>query len=354
MRKLTALVLTGVMLTVTQAYAGNGDLIVDGNLGVGTTTSNPADLKLNVIGNSKLGGNATIGRSGGHYDEFTYNVNFTNTADTYSYLRDDYASSIRMGYLGDIEFRTAPWGSANTALTLTNRMIIKQNGDVGIGTTDPKNFKLNVFGNAKLGGNTTIGRSGGHYDEITYNAGFTGTNNTYYYVTNDTAASIRLGYGESIEFRTAPTGPAGTPLFFTDRMKLDADGLNVYGAVKSNGSVLTSDIKFKKNLLPINDSLSKVLNLEGVSYEWKRNEYKDKGFPEGRHYGVIAQEIEKVLPEVVNTAADGTKAVAYTEIIPVLVEAIKEQQALITQQQALIENQQQEISAIKMMIQKIK
>lgn len=48
--------------------------------------------------------------------------------------------------------------------------------------------------------------------------------------------------------------------------------------------------------------------------------------PEGIHYGVIAQEIEKVLPEVVKENTDGSKAVAYTEIIPVLIEAIKEQQ----------------------------
>ncbi len=94
---------------------------------------------------------------------------------------------------------------------------------------------------------------------------------------------------------------------------------------------LTSDVRFKKNIHPLDDSLNKVLKLNGVSYEWKTDEYKDKGFPDGRHYGVIAQEIEKVLPEVVNTGADGAKAVAYTEIIPVLIEAIKEQQKEIEQ-----------------------
>ena len=47
---------------------------------------------------------------------------------------------------------------------------------------------------------------------------------------------------------------------------------------------------------------------------------------------MIAQEIEKVLPEVVDTATDGSKAVAYMEIIPVLIEAIKEQQKEIVQQ----------------------
>jgi hypothetical protein len=94
---------------------------------------------------------------------------------------------------------------------------------------------------------------------------------------------------------------------------------------------LTSDARFKRNLLPIDSALGKVLSLNGLSFEWRVEEYKDKGFPEGRHYGVIAQEIEKVLPEVVKERPDGSKSVAYMEIIPVLIEAIKEQQKEIEQ-----------------------
>jgi hypothetical protein len=89
----------------------------------------------------------------------------------------------------------------------------------------------------------------------------------------------------------------------------------------------TSDSKFKKNKKKIDSSLDKVLQLEGVSFEFKKDEYPDNGFPDGRHYGVIAQELEKVLPEAVKEDSDGSKAVAYAEIIPVLIEAIKEQQA---------------------------
>lgn len=107
--------------------------------------------------------------------------------------------------------------------------------------------------------------------------------------------------------------------------------LDVAGTIATNGSPITSDVRFKKNIEPIADSLTKVLKLDGVSYEWKTEEYADKGFEKGRHYGVIAQEIEKVLPDVVNTRPDGSKNVAYTEIIPVLIEAIKEQQKQIEQ-----------------------
>ena len=87
------------------------------------------------------------------------------------------------------------------------------------------------------------------------------------------------------------------------------------------------------------------MNIKGVSFEWKTSEYKDKGFPAGRHYGVIAQEVEKILPEIVREGPNGEKAVSYTELVPVLTEAIKEQQkqieSLRSEVKALQESMQQ-------------
>jgi hypothetical protein len=108
------------------------------------------------------------------------------------------------------------------------------------------------------------------------------------------------------------------------------------GQFIANQFQITSDAKFKKDLQSIHNPLDKVIKMNGISYEWKRVEYSDMNFPQGRHYGVIAQEMEKVLPEVVNTASDGTKSVAYPEIIPVLIEAIKEQQKEIEQLKKII------------------
>ena len=69
------------------------------------------------------------------------------------------------------------------------------------------------------------------------------------------------------------------------------------------------------------------MGLRGVRFRWKTEEYADRGFPEGEHFGVIAQEAEEVLPEIVKDSADGEKAVAYAEIIPVLIESIRELKA---------------------------
>jgi hypothetical protein len=69
------------------------------------------------------------------------------------------------------------------------------------------------------------------------------------------------------------------------------------------------------------------MDLHGVSFEWDSSSNPDKQFPQGRHYGVIAQEVEQVVPEVVMEGAQGEKAVSYTELVPILIEAVKELKA---------------------------
>lgn len=86
--------------------------------------------------------------------------------------------------------------------------------------------------------------------------------------------------------------------------------------------------------------LEKALSLKGRSYEFKRDEFAKEKFPEGRHFGVIAQELEKELPGLVVTRPDGKKAVEYYEIVPILIEAVKEQQKI-------IDSQKKEIGEVK-------
>ena len=73
----------------------------------------------------------------------------------------------------------------------------------------------------------------------------------------------------------------------------------------------------KKN---IENALEKVESLNGVEFDW--NDKQD--VYEGHDIGVIAQEVEKILPEIVNTRDNGYKAVKYEKLVPLLIEAIKE------------------------------
>jgi hypothetical protein len=100
--------------------------------------------------------------------------------------------------------------------------------------------------------------------------------------------------------------------------------LYVNGTAYATGGWQPSDVRLKTDLRAIDDALGKVMCLNGVSFRWRTEEYGDRGFPPGRHYGLVAQEVEEVLPEVVGSGPNDEKALAYSELIPVLVESIKQ------------------------------
>src|SRR5690554_6413115 len=100
----------------------------------------------------------------------------------------------------------------------------------------------------------------------------------------------------------------------------------------------SSDIRFKTDIDSIQDPLKKVSSLKGISFNWKHSGFPDRHFPEGRHIGVIAQEVEKILPEVIRTDKDGYKSVAYDKLSAILIEAVKEQQKIIERQENKIDS----------------
>jgi hypothetical protein len=66
--------------------------------------------------------------------------------------------------------------------------------------------------------------------------------------------------------------------------------------------------------------------MQGVRYNWRQTEFPELNFSEGEQIGLIAQDLEKILPELVTTGPDGYKSVSYEKLTPVLIEAVKEQQ----------------------------
>jgi hypothetical protein len=111
-------------------------------------------------------------------------------------------------------------------------------------------------------------------------------------------------------------------------MTFDGSTLAVTGAITATGDVtafFTSDKNLKQNIVNIDNSLDKVSKLNGVYYNWTKEALeKNKHLVDEKEVGVIAQDVEAVLPELVATREDGSKAVRYERLCAVLIESVKE------------------------------
>ena len=118
--------------------------------------------------------------------------------------------------------------------------------------------------------------------------------------------------------KTTATSPGTTNPNYT---------LHVNGTAYCTTGWSGSDERWKKNIESLENSLGKVIHLHGVSYDWRIDEYPDQGFTEGRQIGLVAQDVEEIIPEIVHTNDDGYKSISYDKLAAVLVEAVKELKA---------------------------
>ncbi|MDP1845196.1 MAG: tail fiber domain-containing protein [Candidatus Moranbacteria bacterium] len=142
--------------------------------------------------------------------------------------------------------------------------------------------------------------------------------NTGYYV--DPASTSRMNYGVFDNIYSYSWIQA--PIFYDANNTgyyVDPASTTVLNVVYANQYNCMSDINLKKDIKPINDALNKVLSIKGVSFTWK-----DEEMGTGNQVGVIAQDVEKVLPEVVTTNEQGLKAVDYSKLTPLIIESIKD------------------------------
>ena len=106
--------------------------------------------------------------------------------------------------------------------------------------------------------------------------------------------------------------------------------LHVQGAVYATGDITafyTSDQRLKKDVIRIDDALERVRWLNGVEFTWDKEaieKLENVGPKPDKDIGLIAQDVEKVFPQAVTLREDGYKAVDYSKLVPVLIEAIKE------------------------------
>jgi hypothetical protein len=253
----------------------------------------------------------------------------------------------------------------------TNAFVLgNTSAQVGIGTSQPQTALhiSSAVSGTTLSLQSTVGGLGNkvNLDYQTYSGGA----GTTLYPGARIQASDDNSFSANLLFYTKTPGANTNAL--VERMRILSTGnvgiggclapaypLHVVGdiassaTIRSTNAIVTgaisgcSDLRYKKDITQLPNALQNILKLNGVHFYWKTNEFKEKNFSLNRQIGFIAQEIEKIYPEVVLTDVDGYKAVDYSKITPILVEAMKEQQDLINAQKILLEEQQKLVNQLK-------
>jgi Chaperone of endosialidase len=208
--------------------------------------------------------------------------------------------------------------------SLVSLLKVDNDGNVGIGTENPSE-KLVVktttgnYGLIHTNGSIILGTYVGGTSSY---GGWIGTksNHPLMFFTNNGGAQMALMQNGNIGIGTVYPNYK----------------LQVSGVAAANDFVNMSDARLKKDIVPLSGALSKILQLNGVAYYWKGEAYPQYQFDTKHKIGFLAQEVEKVMPELVAVGADGYKTVNYIEVVPLLVESIKEQQQQINELKQLV------------------
>lgn len=300
---------------------------VNSSGGVGIGTTGPA--KLNIGESTGTTAGASQGtlildhENSGGASSIVFRSK-VNRASDYGYIQFQDASAVG----GGGESNRLILGTGNDG---DDHIALMPGGSVGIGTTDP-GYKLDVSGNGRftgaLYGNSgvytndwfRVNGSGGIYWE-NHGGGWTMTDSSWMRTHNEKGVWTGAGTIANNYFDASNTVTVHRDLTVDNGYNVNVDYLWWW---HSNSR---SDRRLKKDIVPIDNALDRLMKLNGYFFHWKN----DRGDPRNkkRQIGVIAQEVEKVLPEVVaenqNEKVDGenVKGVEYANIVPLLIESIK-------------------------------
>lgn len=210
------------------------------------------------------------------------------------------SSNVAIGYFS---LNQTQFGSANTAVGSVSLAAVTGSRNTGLGYSTLSNL---INGSD----NTALGADAGVLNDGLSNTTAVGAN-AKVSVSNAVVLGNNANVGIGI---TAPTS------------KLHVIGDGVFsGTLTASCGVLTcSDVRYKKNIVPITNALSSIILLNGVRYNLKAEEFQERQFTNKPQIGLLAQDVELIYPEVVFTDQKGYKAIDYSKLTPVLIEAIKE------------------------------
>ncbi|MFN8393114.1 MAG: tail fiber domain-containing protein [Bacteroidia bacterium] len=130
------------------------------------------------------------------------------------------------------------------------------------------------------------------------------------------ASGGNINYGVRAQAPTTPNSYAGSFL----------GNVEVVGTGTANAWLTSSDRRYKQDIKGLESVNEKLEKLNGYTYSMRTDEFKDKNFATAQQIGLIAQEVQEVFPQLVHEDGKGYLAVNYDGMVPVLLEALKEQQ----------------------------
>jgi len=321
-------------------FAGNSNTIGIDNSFFGTNSGGASTTasfnsffgagagQANTTGN----GNAFFGRNAGD----TNTTGDTNTiiGDSADVLSDDLSNATAVGFQAVV-------GTSNSlVLGRVNGVNGAPSGtNVGIGKVNPSSRLQVINDDGQTGtirvGNDTVWASG-QTRRVVFGDG------TFAYIGEEDADDRLVLQGRlGVRFK----GLAGAIVGPDADNQLSLGSLtNRWTAVyAANGAIQTSDARLKTNINGLNYGLSQVMQLNPVSFTWKGNS------DDRTHLGLLAQDVEKVIPEAIVTSSDPSEPLGmnYSTLVPVLVKAVQEQQKTIEVQQKLIEQLESRLSVIE-------
>ena len=297
---------------------GTGDVIVaSGNVGIGTTSP---DQTLHVH----------KGSAGSVSSASSAVITVENNADAYIQFLTPNTNQqqIRFGDPQDNGIGILSYNHSDNSMRFATagpeKMRIDSSGNVGIGRTDPADGKFGDGSSAFVtsGNATTIGST--HFATNSDDSSFIGMWSGH--SSANPALAVKNTKALTFGNWSALNGSGG----FTERMRIDSSGnllvgttsgsdkVTVNGDVSATNFNTTSDATLKTNVETLSGALNAVMSMRGVSFDWIENGNSE--------VGVIAQEVEEVIPDLVNTNEQGIKSVKYGNMVAVLIEAVKEQQ----------------------------
>lgn len=302
--------------------ANNYTATVSGG-GLNTASGNDATVG-GGFNNAASGAGATVGGGGSNTASGAVSTvpgGLNNTAaGHYSLAAGRSAAAYHNG-----TFAWADDADVEFASTAPNQFLIRASGGIGINTNAP-NSHLALQGsvaNARF----QIGGTGGDANHLSSGRDF---------VFNATGGLFTFRSISNINNLDS----------YTDQFVIQSNGnANLRGLLFQ-----FSDRRYKTHVSTFSDALDAILNLRGVTYEWDRAHWPEREYARGRQIGFIAQEVERILPELVTTDSNGYKSVAYANVVPVLVEAVK---TLKTRQEGEIHALKQENAELRRELQAV-